>query len=445
MLKRIGLKNFKLHADTAIDAAPITVFIGPNNSGKSSIFQALLLWRQAAVRDSANLCMGVTRQQVGEWQPYLLSEDQLIDVGEFDQVVRRGEREVSISVSGNCRPSKSIEYGPGPTDRSLEVRIRGNRLVYHQGELTYEVQSLNQRGQLSWQWVFGRATNPQVVQFNFGDAIGTLNLQIEITLALFGSSGVSFTAQISPERGIALQELAQQFSLSARNFLVSIHPVFPIRGFEEVGYPLPPGPAETLDRMALADRTTALLSVLAYNRDIERRLSAWLEELVGVRIEAKLLPGKRVTILSSPVRSRVADFLFSNEGTGASQLPFILVPIGLAPAGETILLTEPEVHLHPRAQVQLTKSFVELVKKEERQFFIETHSEHVLHGLLNAVATGTLRASDLAVYYFENKAGRSVCTRLEVDEKGGVKGGLPGFFDQSLGELAEYLEALKAK
>jgi hypothetical protein len=32
---------------------------------------------------------------------------------------------------------------------------------------------------------------------------------------------------------------------------------------------------------------------------------------------------------------------------------------------------------------------------------------------------------------------------LEVDEQGGVKGGLPGFFDQSLDELTEYLEALK--
>lgn len=272
MLKRIGLKNFKLHADTAIDVAPITVFIGPNNSGKSSIFQALLLWRQAAVRTSSSLCTGVTRQQVSESQPYLFSADQLIDVGEFDQVVRRGEREVSISVSGNYQPSKSIEYGPGPTNRSFEIRIRENRLVYHRGEVAYEIQLLNQRGQLDWQWVSGgRATSSQVVQLNFGDAIATLNMQIEPNLALLGGSGLSTTTTISPERGVAIQELAQQFSLSARNLLGSTHPVFPIRGFEEVGYPLPPGPAETLDRMGLADRTTALLSVLAYNRDIERR------------------------------------------------------------------------------------------------------------------------------------------------------------------------------
>ncbi|MCH7977851.1 MAG: AAA family ATPase, partial [Acidobacteria bacterium] len=48
MITSVSLKNFKLHASTKIEAAPITVFIGPNNSGKSSIFQALLSLRQAA-------------------------------------------------------------------------------------------------------------------------------------------------------------------------------------------------------------------------------------------------------------------------------------------------------------------------------------------------------------------------------------------------------------
>jgi hypothetical protein len=166
---------------------------------------------------------------------------------------------------------------------------------------------------------------------------------------------------------------------------------------------------------------------------------------LGIRIETKLLPGKRVTIHSSPSGSTVDGSLFSNEGTGANQLPFILVPIGLTPPGETILLSEPEVHLHPRAQVHLTRLLVTLAKKENRQFFIETHSEHVLHGLLNAVATGALKQSDIAIYYFENKAGKAVCTRLRINETGAVEGGLPGFFDQSLGELAEYLEALKGK
>lgn len=77
------------------------------------------------------------------------------------------------------------------------------------------------------------------------------------------------------------------------------------------------------------------------------------------------------------------------------------------------------------------------------QFFIETHSEHVLHRLLQAVAVGELARNDLTIYYFENKEGKAETRRLNIDEKGGVEGSLPGFFDQSLDELTDYIEALK--
>jgi AAA15 family ATPase/GTPase len=46
MLEKIKLQNFKLHKDTTLEIKPITLFIGQNNSGKSSIFQALQLIKQ---------------------------------------------------------------------------------------------------------------------------------------------------------------------------------------------------------------------------------------------------------------------------------------------------------------------------------------------------------------------------------------------------------------
>ncbi|MGH9816687.1 MAG: DUF3696 domain-containing protein [Candidatus Acidiferrales bacterium] len=49
----------------------------------------------------------------------------------------------------------------------------------------------------------------------------------------------------------------------------------------------------------------------------------------------------------------------------------------------------------------------------------------------------------LAIYYFERKNGVAETRRLEVDKKGRVPGGLPGFFEHSIAELAEYLDALK--
>ena len=79
MLKSIRLKNFKLHADTSIEATPITVLIGPNNTGKSSIFQALLLLRQAASRNDRLLCQSTANEMPGQ-EPYQYSPQRVIDV-----------------------------------------------------------------------------------------------------------------------------------------------------------------------------------------------------------------------------------------------------------------------------------------------------------------------------------------------------------------------------
>ena len=68
----------------------------------------------------------------------------------------------------------------------------------------------------------------------------------------------------------------------------------------------------------------------------------------------------------------------------------------------------------------------------------------MLHKLLHAVAKGELARDDLAIYYFEPpEEGVAKVNCLEIDERGGVKGGLPGFYDQSLTELSDYLDALK--
>ena len=86
-------------------------------------------------------------------------------------------------------------------------------------------------------------------------------------------------------------------------------------------------------------------------------------------------------------------------------MPFILAPIALTPKTETILLSEPEAHLHPKAQSDLAEIFIKVWQKEQKQFLIETHSEHILTAFLNAVAKGKLSKNDFSIYYFENQNG----------------------------------------
>ena len=435
MITRVSLKNFKLHASTEIEAAPITVFIGPNNSGKSSIFQALLSLRQAASHGWATL-----------YDPnrYRDPSSLIVDVGDFEDALRSGEREIEVGVMGNLPPSW---WTHEKLQVSFRIHVRENRLVYHCGQLEGFIRAINMPASMrdltvrwDWEWFPSSPAGPYVLEFE--GAKLCFFPEHHFRLIRYGG----FTEQPPPpEKLTDLQALGQDLGNAPMKLLDSIHPVFPLRGFEEWGYPLPDERAANLDRLSLPDRAVALASLLAYDRDLERKLSEWLHGLLGISVEVKLLPPKRVTIRCKPSFTRDSDSLFLNEGTGANQLPFILIPIGLAPEHETILLCEPEAHLHPKAQTELIRLLLKVAVDRKLQYFIETHSEHVLHSLLHAVAKGDLEREQLAIYHFENVNGEAKVTPLELDETGGVVGGLPGFFEQSLAELVEFLDALKTR
>jgi len=426
MLEKVELRNFKLHAHTSIDAAPITIFIGPNNSGKSSIFQALLSLRQAAAKSSSGLLDPIVRQQSSEGQPFLFSDQEIINVGEFGDIVRQGQSQIRIGLEG-ALPERILSDRPVSVKLKFSLEVRKNLLIQHGGRIN------SQLGDFEWSWTgLDSQKSPRTEFLIEGSRV---YFEAKPHFALIGNVAIAAESAVAERQDLLGNAVV--------HFLNSLHPISPLRGFEEWSYPLSERPARNLDRLALADRAVALTSIMAYDRSMEQRLSDWLEELLQIRIEFRLVPGKRVAVRCFPSNSRGSDTLFANEGTGANQIPFILVPIGLTPPGESILLSEPEAHLHPKAQASLVSLILRIAEKERRQFFVETHSEHVLHSFLLAIAKGQLSRADLSIFYFENQNGAAQVRRLEVDDRGCVDGGLPGFFEHSLAELSELLDSLK--
>ena len=432
MLKSVHLKNFKLHEDTLIEAAPITVFIGPNNTGKSSIFQALLLLRQAASRNDLFLCQPPAGLMPAPTEPYQYSPQLTIDVGRFEEILRRVGDEVDFGFSGVVRARKRL----GLVEEAavnVQLRVRENQLVYHSG-------SLDTRGtKANWQIVQGRPPQPSVIHLGGVKYL----LQTSLTFQLIASGGYQVDPfSLAPETLVEYNEASQWLGAVPNNLLRSVHPVFALRGFEEWGYPITEDRPTGLELMTLHDRAIALPNALASDRRLKEKLSEQLEGLLHISVDFEVVPGRKLKIWAKHSDNKRGETLFANEGSGANQIPFIFVPVLLTPPNETILLSEPEAHLHPKGQSELTRMLLTIAKKENIQFFIETHSEHVLHTILNAVAKGEWNRDEVALHYFQNKNGTADVSRREINQFGQVDGGLPDFFEQSLAELTEYLKAV---
>ncbi len=125
------------------------------------------------------------------------------------------------------------------------------------------------------------------------------------------------------------------------------------------------------------------------------------------------------------------DFKAKNIGFGISYVLPIIVASLHAPEGSIIIIENPEAHIHPGAQAKL----MELICKSAKngvQFIIETHSDHIINGLLVATKNDIISPEDSSIYYFDRneKKHATEAIHLPVLEGGKIQRPPKGFFDQ---------------
>lgn len=125
-------------------------------------------------------------------------------------------------------------------------------------------------------------------------------------------------------------------------------------------------------------------------------------------------------------------------GFGISQVLPILVQ-SMFSQQKTILIEQPEVHIHPRLQTELGSLFAKCIKAPyENRFIIETHSEHLILRLQKLIRKGELKPDDIAVIYVDRSSEGSNCLELRLDEEGDFIDEWPhGFFEEDFQEIFE--------
>jgi energy-coupling factor transporter ATP-binding protein EcfA2 len=126
-------------------------------------------------------------------------------------------------------------------------------------------------------------------------------------------------------------------------------------------------------------------------------------------------------------------------GYGVSQILPLIVDAQRASANTMLLLQQPEVHLHPKAQAALGSMIKDWVSKSKKTVVVETHSDYLVDRLRIEVKRGQLKPSDIKIFFLEKKGSQTKMHSLEIDDQGNVLNAPDGYRDFFLREQMNLL------
>lgn len=137
--------------------------------------------------------------------------------------------------------------------------------------------------------------------------------------------------------------------------------------------------------------------------------------------------------------------VFASEvGAGVSQLLPLVVAALTRRKGGLVMCEQPELHVHPRVQVNIGDLLTQ--SNNKARFLIETHSEHLILRILKRIRQTSddelpegitpVQPKDISILYIESTSGEVKVRKISVDMDGEFTSSWPqGFFSERREEL----------
>ncbi len=482
MITQIRLENFKCFRDlVTVDLKPITVFVGPNSGGKSTLTQPLLLLKQTVLANEAS-------QKLFTYGP-------IIDMGDAKSIFNISRpndplgigislTETSIHPEGdylpvngsttindrkyNFNPVTDINISIYPNDvlniRNLEI----NKYTFinnNINNLHYVIST--EQDHLAYRNNNDILLNNIIINGSFGNYdVGLLNPMSEHV----DDEGNLTLKMEELDNADELRKIKRMISGWIGNINYFTKNIYFIPAIRHI-----PKFYNEYQGIDLNDNSNSYLNriVKGYTKERPTERKAYVDNIIEDRWFNELCIGKK--LISRAYKHGMELLVESNDGSlinvaamgiGISQLmPIIL----LSKIGEidSIIIQEPESHLHPSIQRKLSEMLSlnvgnrydeidHICTRNEKgklskiiqmslgsQYIIETHSEHIVRGFQIAVAKGLIRNTDVGIYYVDASQTEPIIP-MNLDEKGILVNDWPndfyGFSFAMAMELKRYTE-----
>ena len=243
-----------------------------------------------------------------------------------------------------------------------------------------------------------------------------------------------------------------EFEFAYEEFMDSIYYLGPLRDHPQREYPW-----TGTGRSDVGKRGEfAIDAILAATRDGEKRslgyrkrgmdfqemIAYWLCHLGLVedfRIE-EIKEGSNLYRALVKMPGSKVEVTLTDVGFGVSQVLPVLVLLYYVPEGSTVLMEQPEIHLHPAVQSDLADLMLNVAEARKLQIIVESHSEHLLRRFQRRVAEGKALSKDIKLYFVSAKNGVAKADDLNLNEWGEIENWPDEFFGDEMGEIAAIAE-----
>ncbi len=416
-ITKIAVKGFKSIAEECeIDIRPLTILTGANSSGKSSIMQPLLMLKQTleAPYDPGPLLIDGPNVQFTEAAQFLSTFPNKKGRDSFQVRIETHKSNVFNAVRTTFRKGKNgIEIAEMTKENSGPDQILSIKpLTLYPDMLPEKIKSLGNQDPAFKNFdivkrsrcflYLGSQHSSSFYEITYGFGAYIFN-----TIHLPGLRG-------NPERIYKLTSTGPQYPGTFEHYAASL-----IHKWQE-----------TKD-----ERLKTLVDAL-HTLGLTRQVSTKKIGDVGIEIQVGRLLHDNA---GETDLVNIADV-----GFGVSQVLPAIVALIVAEPGQLVYLEQPELHLHPRAQVALARVLADAAKRGVR-VVTETHSSLLLLGIQTLVAEGDLPPELVKLHWFSrNKDGVTEVTSADVDEVGAYGEWPEDFADVNLNAQSGYIKAARS-
>lgn len=447
MLNQLVVKNFKAWRELDIRFGAVTGLFGTNSSGKSSILQFLLLLKQTKNATDRGLVLDFG------------GPDQFVNLGSFTDAIHlhdatqqmdwrlRWELSKDISMADPSGKRTDVLFSGSTITTASTAKIKdralaSDRVEYRFGGYKFRI-APKKEGSTEFDLKAENDAGHQPFHF-VRNKMRAWALPGPIKTHLFPDQAKTYF-QNADFLGILESEY--------ESLMDSIYYLGPLRAPPRREYPW--SGASPSDVGLRGERAVeAILAATVRNetrnlggkthyRPFQAMIAYWLKQLGLIhsfRIEEI---GSGANLYRAVVQRdpHGPEALLTDVGFGVSQVLPALVLLHYVPVGSTVLMEQPEIHLHPAVQSGLADVILSVAKSRKLQVIVESHSEHMLRRFQRRVAEEIYPAPDLQLYFCDTENGISTLLPLELNIYGEIRNWPKNFFGDEMTEIAETRKA----